>query len=257
MSRRSRSRPRRWPALGVIGLSVDLTLPTLVPAVCRRLRHRSASGGGAARARSTTRTRPRSRRPAGEAGALLGELLAAAGRGADGARRARRRSICRRGRAAERARLGDGGDAARSRRTRPQGDRRPGRESRLRISYRHQLHAFSRAACARRTGPRRPLSDRRAGGGRARDRLHALYRHDPAGRARQRAGHARLCAARRRSRPARRLREQGWITVAALEPGRGWRAEARGSVAAICSKAANPLALELRIGDSPTWRMSR
>ena len=49
-----------------------------------------------------------------------------------------------------------------------------------------------------------------------------------------------------------RLRDQGWITVAALEPAEDARRRRSGSVAAICSKAARPVAVRVENrGENP------
>ena len=152
---------------------------------------------------------------------------AAAGRrrGAAGARGARRRSTCRRRRR----------PSARGSRPWWPGSRRAcpdlavtvdpvenrGFEYHTGISF-----AFFARGLARRTGARRALSHRR--GGRARHRLHPLYRHDAACGARAEPALRRLFVpAGTAPEAAQRCRGEGWITVAGLEPVADDAAEAR------------------------------
>ncbi len=163
-------------ALGIAGLSVDLTLPTLVPALCRALgldvealatsaraaRSQGCGGDGGARRCRCCGARPPSHGVGLGAASTGGAGTArSAGRGGDGAHAAGGR--CGGARAAHAPALAHG---------------RSGRESRLRVPYRHQLRLL-RPRPWRRAGPRRALSHRRCR--RARDRLHALYRHAVAG----------------------------------------------------------------------------
>jgi ATP phosphoribosyltransferase regulatory subunit len=128
-------------AVGVPHLSVDLTLPTLVPAIVDAY-GLAGPREAALRAALDHRDTAAVAMLAGQAGARPAR---SAGAGARGARPARRRPRwARRGRAE------------------PQGHGRSGRESRLRVSHRHQLYVLrasrSRAWAGRRVGPRRPLS---------------------------------------------------------------------------------------------------
>ena len=83
--------------IGVPNLSVDLTMPTLVPAIAEAFDIPAEKRVGAARARSTTRTLPRSPRWPAAAGTLL--TAACRGRGRRGASAAgsRRARLCRAG----------------------------------------------------------------------------------------------------------------------------------------------------------------
>src|SRR6266849_8259160 len=97
--------------VGVPHLSVDITLPTLVPAIAEAYR---ITGARAAALRAALDHK--------DAAAVAGLAAEAGARGAQAApRRARR---------------------ARRRGAEPQSDRRSGREPRLRVSHRHQLHLF-------------------------------------------------------------------------------------------------------------------
>ncbi len=215
-------------AIGVPDLSVDITLPTLVPAVAE------AYGIGGARAAALRAALDHKDAAAvaalaGESGELLGSSA--------GRRLARRPLRWRRSIALdlpararqERVRLGavlDGlsvGAPQLKVTVDPVENR--GFEYHTGISF-----AFfsGRARTGRRAWPRRSLRRRRSGRARACDRFHSLYRHDPANPA---------CAAdlpRRLLMPfgadharSRALREAGWVTIAALEPAGDWRAEAR------------------------------
>ena len=222
--------------VGVPHLSVDITLPTLVPAIAEAYGIAGDAGGGACAPRSTTRTRPRSRRcRARRARCCRGwsPLAGAAAPAAAGARPARPAAAGARGaRPARRgARRARGGDAD------AQGHGRSGREPRLRIPHRHQLRLFrpgrARARAARRARPRRPLRwpairprpSRRPGSRSTPTRSCA-----PCPRRRPRAAGAGA-AGRRRARP-RALRAEGWVTVAALMPAADWRSARRGGSAA-------------------------
>ena len=89
-------RRRRSGELGVAGLSVDLTLPTLVPAVCAALGLEPAAIDALrARARPQGRGRGR-RRSGGRAATLLRQAARRRRRGEEGAARRSRRSSCRR-----------------------------------------------------------------------------------------------------------------------------------------------------------------
>ena len=137
-------------AVGVPHLSVDITLPTLVPAVAEAY---GIAGERAAALRAALDHKDAAAVAAiaGDAGELLGQLLAALpaprprrsprSTGSTCPARARRRASAAR-RRARRARRGG---------ARAQGDRRPGREPRLRIPHRDQLYVF-RAAVPRRAG---------------------------------------------------------------------------------------------------------
>ncbi len=246
--------------VGVPHLSVDITCRPW----CRRSPRRTAlpaSGRRRLRAALDHKDAAAVAQPARRGGRIAG--AAGRRRPAPAAPPAPRStgSTCRGAHGEERDRLGavldglDGGDPG------AQGHGRPGREPRLRIPHRHQLHLFragrSRARAARRTRPRRALSGRRSGRARAGDRVHALYRHDPAHPARRRRRRRRVLVPPAPSPArARALRAEGWITVAALLPAADWRERRAASAAAMCSTAAQAgSGAQARRGEQ-TWPMS-
>ncbi len=92
-------------SLGIIGLTVDLTLPTLVPAVCNAFKLASESALAVRRALDH-KDAAALKAAAGKAGSLLGDLLKAAGEGAK-AQKALAALDLPKDAAAERARLGE------------------------------------------------------------------------------------------------------------------------------------------------------
>ena len=197
---------------------------------CRGLRHRRRAGGGAARrARSQGRGGGGAGRRAWPAGCwspwspppVAAEAARAALDRLDLPERAR----------IERDRLGAVLDGLAAAIPDAQGHRRPGREPRLRVPHRHQLHVFragrSRARAAGRTRPRRPLRGRRPAGAGAGHRLHAVHRHDPAHLAGAAAAPPGAGAARRRSRPRPRPARGGVDHRRGAAARADWRDEAR------------------------------
>jgi len=92
-------------SLGIIGLTVDLTLPTLVPAVCNAFKLAPESALAVRRALDH-KDAAALKAAAGKAGSLLGDLLKAAGEGAK-AQKALAALDLPKDAAAERARLGE------------------------------------------------------------------------------------------------------------------------------------------------------
>ena len=127
-------------AIGVPELSVDITLPTLVPAVAEAY---GIAGARAAALRAALDHKDAAAvaAVAGEAGGLFGSLLAAAGPAAVTLAVLDRLELPARARA-ERVRLGTVLDAPLGGGPGTQGDGRPGREPWLRVPHRDQLYAF-------------------------------------------------------------------------------------------------------------------
>ena len=217
-------------ALGVRHLSVDITLPTLVPAVVEALAF-PASAPRRCAPPSITRMPPRSRQPPGTAGELLGRLLAAAGP-AEAALAALDCLDLPPQARPERARLGAVLDGLRDAAPGSQSDGRSGRKPRLRVSYRDQLYIFAWWCGLNGSSGELGRGGRYQAGDPAAPEpatgftlytdtvLQTLPQSAPATPPAAAARH------RRRARAAA-LREEGWITVAALEPAADWRAEAR------------------------------
>ena len=218
-------------AVGVPHLSVDITLPTLVPAIAEAYGIAGERGGGAARRARPQGCRRGGARLAGEAGGLLVALVAAAGL-AEAARAALDRLDLPE-RAAHRARPARRG-ARRARRRDPGRSRSPSIRSRTAASSTTPASAlrFSRGSI-RSLGPLGELG--RGGRYEAGDPAapepatgftlytDTILRTLPEPTPRRRV----LVPFEADRARARALREEGWITVAALQPASDWRDEAR------------------------------
>jgi len=210
-------------SLGIIGLTVDLTLPTLVPAVCNAFKLAPESALAVRRALDH-KDAAALKAAAGKAGSLLGDLLKAAGEGAK-AQKALAALDLPKDAAAERARLGE--VVARLKSAVPGLQFTIDPVENRGFEY-HTGISFSFFAQDVRGELGRGGRYRTDGGG-AEDAtgftlytdtvLQAVPGNVPAKRVYVPEGAGPAIA--------RRLREQGWITVAALEPAEDARQEAK------------------------------
>lgn len=210
-------------SLGIIGLTVDLTLPTLVPAVCNAFKLAPESALAVRRALDH-KDAAALKAAAGKAGSLLGDLLKAAGEGAK-AQKALAALDLPKDAAAERARLGE--VVARLKSAVPGLQFTIDPVENRGFEY-HTGISFSFFAQDVRGELGRGGRYRTDGGG-AEDAtgftlytdtvLQAVPGNVPAKRVYVPEGADPAIA--------RRLREQGWITVAALEPAEDARQEAK------------------------------
>ena len=209
--------------VGVPHLSVDITLPTLVPAVAEAFGI-AGERWAALRAALDRKDVAAVACLAGEAGELLASLVAAAGL-AEPARVALDRLDLPERARIERDRLGavlDGLDAAiPDVKVTVDPVENRGFEYHTGISFTFFARVDPVRWAAWRAGARRPLRGRRPGRARAGDRVHAVHRHDPAHIAGADAAPPLVRAVRGRSRPRPRAARRG------VDHGRGAAARFR------------------------------